>query len=294
MRDLVRNALVTTILPQAIAVFLVTASAASQAAPNPSATPGTAYDQALLQSIAAQQQSAMGSTTIGFVPAILAIPGQAFTAQRTYTQWDPDGDPTNPSVTTNVTIARDSQGRIHYENSLTPGMTEVIVADPVTQISVRYMAGQPASIQLVATGCSQQLTSDPAQTPGNGNPTPATVAPAATPPPIPAAPTPSKQDLGTQTIEGTPAIGQQETRYLTLDSGMVTIQLENWFSPALGLNVKETKQASGQASHTILTHQVQLGDPDPSLFALPAGFTLPDLPPNCGGQASTNQANSND
>ncbi len=285
MHALVRNSIVRAILLQLVAAFIVTTSAVAQTAPNPPAPTPTAYEQAFAQAMVAQQQASTGNTTVGFVPAILSIPGQAFTAQRTYTQWDTDGDSTNPNVTTNVTIARDSQGRIHYENSLTPGMVEVIVSDPVGQLSYRYMAGQPASIQLVATTCTQPVP------PSSGAPAPATITPAATPPPIPTAPTPSKQDLGTQTIEGTSAIGQQQTRYLTIDTGTVTIQLEDWFSPTLGLNVKETNQTSGQASHTILTHQVQLGDPDPTLFAPPAGFTLPDPSANCGTQSIGSPAN---
>jgi hypothetical protein len=281
MHVLVRNSVVKTILPQLIAAFIVTSSAASQDAPNPPAP--SPYDQAFAQAVAAQAIYSAGSATIGFAPAILTIPAQAFTAQRVYTQWDPGGDPTNPSVTTTVTIARDAQGRIHSENSLTPGMVEVIVSDPVGQLSYRYIAGQPASIQLVAANCAQQL---------NSNVTPApTPAPAATPPPIPASPAPGKQDLGTQTMQGTLAYGQQQTSYLTIDNGTVTIQTVDWFSPTLGLNLQETSQTSGQASHTIQIQQLQPGNPDPTLFTLPSGFTLPDPSANCGTQSTPSPVN---
>ena len=223
---------------------------------------------------------------IGFSPVILTIPGQPFTAQRVYTQWDSNGDPNQPDVTTTVTIARDTQGRIHYESSLTPGIVEVIVSDPIAQLSFRYVSGQPASVQLVASNCTQQTA-----TSASASQPPATNALAATPPPIPASPTPTQQDLGTQTMQGALAYGQQQTRYLTGPSGLVTIQTVKWFAPTLGLNLQETSQYTGQANHTITTQQLQLGDPDPSLFTLPSGFTLPTPATNCGPQLTASQPN---
>jgi hypothetical protein len=51
------------------------------------------------------------------------------------------------------------------------------------------------------------------------------------------------------------------------------ITVEQWFSPDLGMIVRKTGRATtGGASSYRLEHIVQ-GDPDPMLFAIPAGYT---------------------
>ena len=286
MHQRARNSL-NNLLPLLIAAFVIAPSAVSQTPSTTDAPAPITYDQVWTQALAAQAQYSADYATIGFVPAILTIPGQPFTAQRVYTQWDPtDGSPSNPDVTTTVTIARDNQGRIHFESSLTPGAVAITVSDPIAKVYYRYTAGQPASVQLVAAPCGNVAQANTAglATPVN-QPAPTSPAPAAAPP-IPASPLPGKQDLGTQTIQGTLAYGQSNTTYLSLDTVVKTFQTEDWFSPSLGLNLHETTSTSGQATQSIETNQLQLGDPDPSLFVLPSGYTLPDQAASCAPQSS--------
>jgi hypothetical protein len=85
------------------------------------------------------------------------------------------------------------------------------------------------------------------------------------------------ESLGEQVIEGVRAVGAR--REYTLAAGSVGnerpigITVEQWFSPDLGMIVSKTGRATtGGTSSYRLEHIVQ-GDPDPMLFAIPAGYT---------------------
>jgi len=87
--------------------------------------------------------------------------------------------------------------------------------------------------------------------------------------------------LGPKEIEGALAYGQQRMNYLALKTGLKTMLTEDWFSPEFGVNLRELNDYSGQNKFTLETHDVELGYPDPNLFALPAGYTLPGQTANC-------------
>jgi hypothetical protein len=83
--------------------------------------------------------------------------------------------------------------------------------------------------------------------------------------------------LGEQVIEGVRAVGTR--REYTLAAGAIGnekpigITIEQWFSPDLGMIVSKTGQATtGGGSSYRLEHIVQ-GDPDPTLFTIPADYT---------------------
>jgi hypothetical protein len=85
------------------------------------------------------------------------------------------------------------------------------------------------------------------------------------------------ESLGEQVIEGIRAVGTR--REYTLVAGAIGnekpigITIEQWFSPDLGMIVSKTGHATtGGGSSYRLEHIVR-GDPDPTLFAIPADYT---------------------
>ena len=275
-------------------VLLVAATlAASQTAyaQTPAPPPTLTYDQALVQAAAAEQQFSNGYASVGYSPAILTIPDRPFTAHRVYKEWPRNGAASNqPSVTTTVTIARDSVGRIHYENSQEPGQVTVMISDPVQHLNYRYDVGtantnadscvQPQMSQISGPAPTPDPTASGSQTPGATSST--TAVP--DPPPPPA----SKKDLGLQQMEGTTAYGQQRNDYLSLQPGIKSMRTLSWFSMDLGLNILEASDYSGQNMFSVNTQEIDTSEPSPALFVVPAGYTLPPSAPSCIPLISSN------
>jgi len=91
---------------------------------------------------------------------------------------------------------------------------------------------------------------------------------------------PNSEELGTQTMEGVVAQGSRTTRTIPIgDFGNdrpINITSERWFSPQLQ-TVMMTKQNDPRTGENMfrLTN-VKLGEPDPALFSVPAGYQLTD------------------
>ena len=227
-----------------------------------------------MQAASTDALAANGYATLGYSPAIFSIPNRPFTARRDYKEWARSSDSKTPIVTTTVTIARDSAGRIHYESSHVAGDVIVRVSDPVQHLNYQYEVSPDPSVPMTVQQCTQPLM---AQISGPIQPGDASESPTANTAPLaPAAqlPTASKTELGSKTMEGTLAYGQQRTDYLDLQPGVLTMQKTAWFSPDLGLNLLLVSDYSNQNKFSEDTHNVKLGDPDTSLFSMPAGYTL--------------------
>lgn len=86
------------------------------------------------------------------------------------------------------------------------------------------------------------------------------------------------EDLGTQNIEGVTAQGSRNTR--TIEVGEIgndrPIQVvdERWYSPDLQLYVKTLHSDPRTGEETTQIVNIQRGEPDPSLFQVPASYTL--------------------
>jgi hypothetical protein len=61
----------------------------------------------------------------------------------------------------------------------------------------------------------------------------------------------------------------------------VTIERESWYSPQLDLNLLSVRTDPRSGKQTFSARDVVLGDPDPALFEIPAGFKIVDrrVPP---------------
>lgn len=195
--------------------------------------------------------------------------------------------------TTSGTIARDSQGRIHREESL-PGLKTsdgdaaqiVMIDDPVAQVHwtldaqnkvamkmpLPNIKGAPIAIAnstsptnksffYVASGGNLGPFTSVAKSSAGSNDSNS-----------------STTDLGTQTIEGVSAQGTRVTR--TIPAGQVgneqpmVITTETWYSPDLKVLVmsKSSDPRMGDTTYTLTN--IQRSEPSPTLFQVPADYTV--------------------
>lgn len=99
------------------------------------------------------------------------------------------------------------------------------------------------------------------------------------------------QDLGKQFIAGVETQGTHDT--LIYNPGVfgndrqMTIENEFWWSPQLGLNLLSIKTDPRIGKQTFTVTDLVQGDPDPSLFELPAGFKVIDRRQTAPPRSST-------
>jgi len=108
----------------------------------------------------------------------------------------------------------------------------------------------------------------------------------AAPPPAPAGPIDggkgflTRIELGSDSVSGVETIGTRETT--TFNAGSIgndraiSIVKEFWYSQQLGINVIEKRQDPRYGSQTFTVSPIVLGEPDASLFDIPAGFRIDD------------------
>jgi hypothetical protein len=88
------------------------------------------------------------------------------------------------------------------------------------------------------------------------------------------------ETLGKQFISGVETVGLHDAT--TYNPGVfgndrkVTVERESWYSPQLDLNLLSTRSDPRTGKQTFTATAVVLGDPDPVLFELPAGFKVVD------------------
>jgi hypothetical protein len=248
-------------------------------------------------------QSAGVATTIGAFeksPGV-AIQGAPYSAtiNNEMIQTLPDG---NRIVHTSTgTTARDSQGRLRQDAAL-PAIGNlsaanaphlVFILDPVAQTSYTLdltdKTAQKMPMSPVVTGGS-----DPA---GGGNtffiqmesgPAPAL--------PLPPAPgiflqkslsvnehvQESTENLGSQLMEGVLANGVRTTRIIPAgqigNDRPISIITEVWTSPELKTIVYSKRNDPRMGEQTFRLTNIVRGEPDPSLFTVPADFKISDGP----------------
>ena len=88
------------------------------------------------------------------------------------------------------------------------------------------------------------------------------------------------EDLGKRLMDGVETEGTHDT--LIYNAGVfgndrkMTVENEFWWSPQLGLNLLSIKTDPRIGKQTFTVTGLVQGDPDPSLFQLPAGFEVVD------------------
>jgi hypothetical protein len=202
--------------------------------------------------------------------AVPPLPGAPFTATVT-TEWKRTlDDGSTVTIGNHRTVARDNSGRIFQERrNFYPA------GDPRQNEINRLEFADPRAHTLSTCWPTAHVC----QVTGYfGN--------AFTPPAVPAGPLEAgkgfltRLDLGRDLIAGVEAIGTRETT--TISAGAIgndraiSVVKEFWYSQQLGINLIEKRQDPQYGSQTFTVNPISLGEPDASLFNIPAGFRIED------------------
>jgi hypothetical protein len=227
------------------------------------------------------------------------IPGAPYSAQAVTQRLQLLADGNRITQTTTNNVARDSKGRVYREESL-PGLRNsnaepphlVLIEDPVAGEHITLDSNSKTAMKLpsammkkedeaaarngvpVMSGTRTWFTSA-----GAGQQTVRVMAGAK----IDDAKA-TKTDLGTQTIEGVVAQGTRMTH--TIPAGEMgndlplVITSETWYSPDLKVLVMSKSNDPRMGETTYKLTNLSRGEPDPTLFQIPADYTVKEQSSN--------------
>jgi hypothetical protein len=214
-----------------------------------------------------------GGGPFGFGPHV--VTGEPYSGVRTsaFVQTLANGTTINRTTTTNE--ARDSSGRLYRATQVTDGNGSVrtlySVFDPVNHTTTNWGSD---SKEAVVSSLPQGSGNRGQWRKGDGAPN---NQPAAGPFHR-HGPAPTVQQLGTKTIEGIDATGTRTD--ITFPAGAfgnnepITVTHERWGSSVLGIIVLETDNDPRTGVHTTTLTNISRGEPDPTLFQPPQGYTI--------------------
>jgi len=251
------------------------------------------WNKAFSEASAKSFATAHGYASVGFSPAIMSIPDKPFTAKRLYSDNRKRNDmDAGAPITAECTIARDTQGRVHYEmafegvqrDQLFIKSIDVEIYDPVAHKIIRYYTNADRSLpsEPIATIRNLQLISElvkplpPASAKQEGGDT-LTVADATKPeqpaPPPPVIFVPVKDNMAVETIDGIVVVGHRTVMKYGPQMQFFHID-ETWFSPDFALDMRRTELRETIGTEIVETKDVVEGEPDPSLFRIPPGYIV--------------------
>ena len=89
------------------------------------------------------------------------------------------------------------------------------------------------------------------------------------------------EDLGKQSIGGLETVGSRETTVIPTgtmgNNSPLLSKREFWYSPLLGINLITKRQDPRAGDQNFEVSDIAIGEPDPKLFQVPAGFKVLDM-----------------
>jgi hypothetical protein len=217
----------------------------------------------LLSVAVAVAQTPGGGTTSGPVGLILPVPGSPLSADQIEERIQTTSEGISTTEIVKSKTFRDSAGRMRFESSI-PGprgesIPIVSLVDPVAHFaailrvadSIAYRLTQPASGGFAFSGMGRGLPAGKWQA--------------------------KTEELGKRVIDGLEVEGTRRTRTSEDDPSVIAVD-ERWSSMTLGLTLQAESSGPGW-THTAKLQNIDRQDPAPSLFAIPAGFTIQDMAP---------------
>jgi hypothetical protein len=228
---------------------------------------------------------------LGFAggPGNKVVTGAPYCGQLTsdFVQTLGDGNQIHRQTVTN--ICRDSQGRTYRQMNL-PAVVSgsadapraVVISDPVA--GVDYM--------LDSTHKTYRKFVVPTGKPPK---------PPAGPPPLFEGGRPNQgatTDLGFQTINGLSSKGTRFTRTIPAHSPLgneqpLTVTTERWYSQDLSIDIQTQTTDPSRGNTSTSMGNINRSEPDPTLFQVPAGYTLQQGPGGPGGFGRRPRAQNN-
>jgi hypothetical protein len=218
-----------------------------------------------------------GSGGLGMGPGMTGMP---YSAVRKTTRVQKLADGTTITNENTVKEARDSNGRTYRENQIKTfggnsdqgGFSVFSVFDPENRITMNWNSN------------SKQVTlihmPEPRQLPNQIRPVPpATAVTLAQQPAIQMPQTKlDRENLGMKTIDGLEVKGTRVTQLIPVgregNDRPLTVTTETWFCPDLKIMVESINDDPRSGTSTMELTNVDRGEPDPTLFQPPAGYTV--------------------
>jgi hypothetical protein len=166
-------------------------------------------------------------------------------------------------------VARDSQGRVRREtrdfipsdSSAEPPLQSFAIADPVS--STRITCVQSTMNCTVAAYHVPLFSTDLANGPPTGQSKGV-----------------SRQNLGQQTMNSVPVVGTRETTNTVAGTGgysrVVISSKDLWYSPDLNMYLSVIRKDPQLGQITLTVTDLLRSEPDPTWFAVPAGYKTVD------------------
>ena len=217
------------------------------------------------------------------------VKGAPFTATLVTENSGTLRDGTHIDRTNSVVVARDSEGRTRRETG-----TMIMITDPVAEVSYSLNKKTHTAVKLdmlysmtvngetvtvrampeqvrdeVKLKAEAELKAAEANVAGSGR---GSV--------VPDMAEPVEEDLGTQMMEGLAVSGKRITRTFPANSSVgndqaFKIVTEQWYSPDLQMNIMTHLDDPRQITTTTVHYtNLKRGDPEPSLFQVPADYTI--------------------
>lgn len=201
---------------------------------------------------------------------IPSIPSAPFTG-TVRTEWIRTlGDGSKITLKNHRLVARDSSGRIFQERRLlVPDETKD--ESPITQTEI----SDPVAHELYICVPQQLVCQLEIYSPAGGEHV------ASRAEFVKSQSASAGEDLGTQFIGGLEALGKRKT--FTIEMGRIgndhalTAKWEFWYSPTLGLNLISKRDDPRSGTQNFEVTDINLNEPDPKLFQVPAGSKVIDL-----------------
>jgi hypothetical protein len=260
-------------------------------------------DPAVLKKKMAEVQAQMNTAVKVLDGAMVSGPtvkGAPYSAQIVNEMVQTLSDNNHIKSTSSSAVYRDSQGRERREESAGGTVRSIFITDPVEgssymlmpsskearktpQRSTSFVVSDHVGVGVGAGGGRLgQVTTETRtfsiNTPGGGPETfffsNQEVSSSSKPKPV-------VEDLGTQTIEGVSATGTRTT--ITIPAGLIGNELpivtvsERWYSPELQVTVMSTRSDPRTGTTTYKLTNINRSEPVPTLFQVPADYTMHDL-----------------
>ncbi|MGH9472278.1 MAG: hypothetical protein ACRD1M_06010 [Terriglobales bacterium] len=172
-------------------------------------------------------------------------------------------------------MARDAQGRT-YSESANLNLRERVysIFDPVARVIIQVYPQRKFAIErsmdIAAAGVGQVVNG--VKLPPLPGPQPTFV--------LQNRPVTTTTSLGTQEVDGVSATGTRMTEVYAAGAvgnrDPLTVVRETWRSPDLGMMLKTVNNDPRKGVTTTEFQDLQVGEPSPDLFAIPAGYTVVD------------------
>jgi hypothetical protein len=217
---------------------------------------------ALLSSVAIGQNRGVFVTPIPNAPLMAVVNTQSSRILE---------DGTTLNQKTLSAIARDGHGRIFNErrplvpasDTATPPILSILIYDPQTRTST-FIDPQHR------TAWQNTLNRPPSAEPPEVGSIPLTRN-------SPASPYVKEEDLGTRKMEGVDVHGIRDTQTVSAEKNggkEVAVVDEYWYSEDLRLNMLTIHRDPRTGEQTTTVTQVDRGEPDPSIFEIPADYKV--------------------